>query len=134
MTHDEARELIGAVPGETSPELLEHLKTCPECQAYRDEMLAFDAKLRRALELDWQKIQGGARPAGPMPKPPVAKGQAPGESAAPGEVSTEPGARATVTLLKAKDRAQRGEAHAVRDCLHSQQVWQRRWWSAVFCG
>jgi hypothetical protein len=106
MTHDEARELIGAVPGETSPELLEHLKTCPECQAYRDEMLAFDAKLRRALELDWQKIQGGARPAGPMPKPPVAKGQAPGESAAPGEVSTEPGARATVTLLKAKDRTQ----------------------------
>ena len=83
MTHDEARELIGAVPGEASPELLEHLKTCPECQAYRDEMQAFDAKLRRALELDWQKIQGGARPAGPMPKPPVAKGQAPGESAAP---------------------------------------------------
>src|ERR1700753_1696484 len=72
MTHDEARELIGAVPGEASPELLEHLKTCPACQAYRDEMQAFDAKLRRALELDWQKIQGGSRPAGPMPKPPPA--------------------------------------------------------------
>src|ERR1700750_2842562 len=70
MTHDEARELIGAVPGEASPELLEHLKGCPECQAYRDEMLAFDAKLRRALELDWNQIQGGSRPAGPMPKPP----------------------------------------------------------------
>jgi hypothetical protein len=70
MTHDEAREQIGAVPGETSPELLEHLTTCPECQAYRDEMLAFDARLRRALELDWQKIQGGA-PQGPMPKPPT---------------------------------------------------------------
>ena len=69
MTHDEAREQIGAVPGESSPELLEHLKTCPECQAYRDEMLAFDAKLHRALELDWQKIKGGAPP-GPMPKPP----------------------------------------------------------------
>jgi hypothetical protein len=69
MTHDEARELIGAVPGEASPELLEHLKACPECQAYRDEMLAFDARLRRAFELDWQKIQGGA-PSGPMPKPP----------------------------------------------------------------
>src|SRR3954467_205819 len=106
MTHDEARELIGAVPGEASPELLGHLKTCPACQADRDEMLAFDARLRRALELDWQKIQGGARPAGPMPKPPVAKGQAPGESATPGEVRTEPGARATVTLLKAKDRTQ----------------------------
>jgi hypothetical protein len=69
MTHDEAREQIGAVPGESSPELLEHLQTCPECRAYRDEMLAFDARLRRALELDWQTIQGGA-PKGPMPKPP----------------------------------------------------------------
>lgn len=68
MTHDEARELIGAVPGETTPELLEHLQTCPECQAYRDDMLAFDAKLRRALELDWQKIAGSAPPAGPLPK------------------------------------------------------------------
>ena len=92
MTHDEARELIGAVPGETSPELLEHLKSCPECQAYRDEMLAFDAKLRRALELDWQKIQRGAAPAMPMPKPPAA--------AAPSTDSN----RATVTPLKAKDR------------------------------
>ena len=26
MTHDEAREQLGAVPGETSPELLEHLE------------------------------------------------------------------------------------------------------------
>jgi hypothetical protein len=90
MTHDEARELIGAVPDEASPELLEHLKSCPECQAYRDEMLAFDAKLRRALELDWQKIQRGSAPAMPMPKPPAA--QASGQSGA------------TVTTLRSKDR------------------------------
>jgi hypothetical protein len=92
MTHDEARELIGAVPGEASPELLEHLKTCPECQAYRDEMLAFDAKLRRALELDWQKIQRGTAPAMPMPKPPTAP-DGPGAGPTP----------ATVTVLKAKE-------------------------------
>jgi len=72
MTHDEARELLGAVPGETSPELEAHLQTCTECRAYRDDMLAFDAKLRRALELDWHRIQGSAPPAGPMPKPPPA--------------------------------------------------------------
>jgi len=72
MTHDEARELIGAVPGETSAELQAHLTTCPECRAYREQMLAFDVQLRRALELDWQKIQGAAPPAGPMPKPPAA--------------------------------------------------------------
>ena len=68
MTHDEARELIGAVPGEASAELQAHLKTCPECQAYRDQMLAFDAKVRQALELDWHKIAGTAPPAGPIPK------------------------------------------------------------------
>jgi uncharacterized protein DUF3379 len=87
MTHDEARELIGGAPGETPPELLEHLKSCSECQAYRDEMLAFDAKLRRALELDWQKVAGGTRPPGPMPKPPVAPDPAP-----------------NVTVLKPKER------------------------------
>jgi hypothetical protein len=99
MTHEEARELIGAVPNEASPQLLEHLKSCPDCQAYRDEMLAFDAKLRRALELDWHKIQGGSRPAGPMPKPP----SAPAASTAP----DGPGAgsaRATVTVLQTKER------------------------------
>jgi hypothetical protein len=65
MTHDEARELIGADPDDASAELLEHLKTCPECQAYREEMLALNAKLRRALELDWQKVQKTAPPGGP---------------------------------------------------------------------
>jgi hypothetical protein len=65
MTHDEARELIGAEPDAASAELLEHLKTCPECQAYREEMLALNAKLRRALELDWQKVQKTAPPGGP---------------------------------------------------------------------
>ena len=65
MTHDEARELIGADPDEASAELLAHLHTCPECQAYREEMLALNAKLRRALELDWQKVQKSAPPSGP---------------------------------------------------------------------
>jgi hypothetical protein len=71
MTHDEARELIGADPDEASTELLAHLHTCPQCQAYREEMLALNAKLRRALELDWQKVQKtappSAPPAGPQP-------------------------------------------------------------------
>jgi hypothetical protein len=68
MTHDEARELIGAVPGEVSAELEAHLKTCAECRAYREQMLALDAKLRRALELDWHKVAGTAPPSGPVPK------------------------------------------------------------------
>src|SRR4051812_24710942 len=101
MTHDEARELIGAVPSEASPPLLEHLKSCPDCQAYRDEMLAFDAKLRHALELDWQKIQGGSRPAGPMPKPPSAP--AASTVSAPDRPAAG-SARATVTVLQTKER------------------------------
>jgi hypothetical protein len=101
MTHDEARELIGALPNEASPELLEHLQGCGECRAYRDEMLAFDAKLRRALELDWEKIQGGSRPSGPMPKPPALPPGATGT--APNGPGTGP-VRATVTALHPKDR------------------------------
>jgi hypothetical protein len=69
MTHDEARELMGADPDDASAELLAHLKTCPECQAYREEMLALNAKLKRALELDWQKVQGTAPPGGPPTGP-----------------------------------------------------------------
>jgi Protein of unknown function (DUF3379) len=100
MTHDEARELIGAVPNEASPELLQHLHSCPECQAYRDEMVAFDAKLRRALELDWQKIQGGSRPAGPVPKPPSAQPASTHPGANPaGESASELSAPASATVV-----------------------------------
>ena len=63
MTCEEARVLIGGAPQETSPELLAHLETCPACQAYRQQMLALDAKILRALELDWQKMS--AAPSAP---------------------------------------------------------------------
>jgi hypothetical protein len=73
MTCDEARELIGGDPEGTSPELLSHLAQCPECQAYREQMLALNAKLRQALELDWQKVQPTApltvSPPSAMPGP-----------------------------------------------------------------
>ena len=101
MTHDEARELIGAIPGEVSAELDAHLKACPECRAYREQMLALDAKLRQALELDWHKIAGTAPPAGPMPKPP-----AEATRSGPNAIGTDPTApaRATVTPLTPKAR------------------------------
>jgi hypothetical protein len=88
MTHDEARELIGADPDDASAELLAHLKTCPECQAYREEMLKLNAKLRRALELDWQKVQRTAPPSGqPMPKPAPTPSATPAPSPASGPTS-----------------------------------------------
>ncbi len=50
MTCDEARLLIGADPGATTPELEEHLATCAACARFREEMRALDAEIRRALE------------------------------------------------------------------------------------
>jgi Protein of unknown function (DUF3379) len=69
MTCEEARVLIGGAPQETSPELLEHLETCPACQTYRQQMLALDAKIRRALELDWQKMSAAPPSAPPAVAP-----------------------------------------------------------------
>jgi hypothetical protein len=57
MTCEEAKILIGGAPNETSTELLEHLRTCTQCQALRQQTLALDEKLRRALELDFQALQ-----------------------------------------------------------------------------
>jgi hypothetical protein len=52
MNCDQARELIGADPDTVSVELRAHLDACPECQAYREQMLALNAKIRRAFEFD----------------------------------------------------------------------------------
>ncbi len=65
MTCEEARQLIGADPENASAELLAHLKTCAECQAYRQQMLAFNGRIRRALELDWQKVEKAVPPSAP---------------------------------------------------------------------
>jgi len=47
---DEARLLIGADPGASTPELEEHLARCAACARFRDEMRSLDADIRRALE------------------------------------------------------------------------------------
>jgi hypothetical protein len=67
MTHEDARTLIGADPEDASAELLAHLQTCAECQAYREQMLALNAKLRRALDLDWRKVALRTAPPGAPP-------------------------------------------------------------------
>ncbi len=52
MRCDEARLFIEADPESASPELQAHLQSCPECQAHRQHMAAFNARIRRALEID----------------------------------------------------------------------------------
>jgi len=50
VTCEEARLLIGADPGASTPALEEHLATCAACARFRDEMRSLDADIRRALE------------------------------------------------------------------------------------
>ena len=51
MNHSEARLLIGADPNSVpSPELAEHLASCPECAQFQRETLVLDANIRRVLE------------------------------------------------------------------------------------
>lgn len=47
MTHDEARLLIGAAPGEVGPPLAEHLAHCPECAVFQEQMRRMDQDLSR---------------------------------------------------------------------------------------
>ena len=49
MTHDEARLLIGAAPGEVAPPLAEHLAQCPECTLFQQQMRRMDHDLVRLM-------------------------------------------------------------------------------------
>jgi hypothetical protein len=50
VTCEEARLLIGAVPGASTAVLEEHLRTCADCTRFREEMRALDGEIRVALE------------------------------------------------------------------------------------
>jgi hypothetical protein len=47
MTHDEARLLIGATPGEVSAPLAEHLAQCPDCGLFQQQMQRMNQDLAR---------------------------------------------------------------------------------------
>lgn len=50
MNCEEARLLIGADPHAELAELTAHLAGCPGCAGFREEMLALDGHIRRAME------------------------------------------------------------------------------------
>ena len=50
MNCEQARLLIGAEPRSAAPELAEHLKSCAACAQLREEMLAFETRIERALQ------------------------------------------------------------------------------------
>jgi Protein of unknown function (DUF3379) len=73
MNHREARLLIGGDPSLVSPELAEHLASCPECAQFEREMISLDEKIRRALQ-----------------QPPAAAGLASGASISVAPVTAAP--------------------------------------------
>ena len=52
MNCDEFRTVIGAEPNSSKPEVLAHIEQCPACASYREEMLAMDRLIHRALSVD----------------------------------------------------------------------------------
>jgi hypothetical protein len=58
---EHARFLIGAEPRSSAPELAQHLQTCAACAQFREEMLALEANIERALQQPPQAaVQRGA--------------------------------------------------------------------------
>jgi hypothetical protein len=47
---EHARLLIGAEPRSNAPELAQHLHACAACAQFREEMLALEANIQRALQ------------------------------------------------------------------------------------
>jgi len=64
MTCEEARLFIMADPENASAELQAHLSLCPQCQEHHRQILAFNSRIRRALELDLRTAQPAANAAG----------------------------------------------------------------------
>jgi hypothetical protein len=48
---ESVRESLDAEPAARAPAIAAHLATCPECARHAADLAAFDAKLRRALEI-----------------------------------------------------------------------------------
>ncbi len=112
MNCEEARILIGGDPENPSAELLEHLQTCAECQTYRQQILAVNSKLRRALELNWRKVERAAPRPGATAAPTAAGPTATPTSAGPavppaaaGPVPTSAIDQSNVTVLRPRERA-----------------------------
>lgn len=57
MDHTRYRAAIMADPRDPDAELRAHREGCPECRAYTEQLLKFDARVERALRID---MPGGA--------------------------------------------------------------------------
>jgi hypothetical protein len=71
MTHDEARLLIGAAPGEVSEALAAHLADCAPCTLFQQQMRGMDQDLAQVLAAPLP-ARAGAR-VRPLPVGPAAR-------------------------------------------------------------
>ena len=95
MNHNQARFLIGAEPhAAPSPELAEHLASCPECAQFQGEMVTLDDNIRKALELGAGTVADAQAAAGAQTAQTAPVAAAPGAAPA-GTVTPIAGARAT---------------------------------------
>jgi anti-sigma factor RsiW len=62
MNCEELRTLVGAEPNSTSPEVLAHIASCPECARYRQELQAMDRLIYRALAVDAPAVTVASQP------------------------------------------------------------------------
>jgi hypothetical protein len=59
---EHARLLIGAEPRSSAPELAQHLQSCAACAQFREEMLALEGNIQRALQRPPEgAVRGGGR-------------------------------------------------------------------------
>lgn len=91
MNHNQARFLIGAEPhAAPSPELAEHLASCPECAQFQREMVTLDDNIRKILELGAGTVADAQAAAGAQ----ATQVAAASEAAPAGSVTQIAGARA----------------------------------------
>ena len=87
MNCQHATLLIGADPYASSPELTEHLQSCPACAEFRSEMVTLESNIRRALE---------SAPAAAVQAPP----KAPVSDISEARVASAPRRRAPSTIWR----------------------------------
>lgn len=61
MNCEEFKQAVGADPATTRPEVLEHAASCASCARYREEMIALNGLIHRALRVDVTPEQTPAR-------------------------------------------------------------------------
>jgi hypothetical protein len=126
MNCEEARNRLGAEPHTDNAELTAHLSTCLDCQSFVSEARAFEARLRRALELDPQVMTDLRRTARPQLPPEATLGRpsrVPRVWAIAASLAAAVVVAATLWVARPKESL---AAQIVEHVTHEASSWDRR--------